>query len=114
MTQIEVSFDEETLREVLFGDRGAEVLLEEIMNEVLQAEMTEHLGAKPGGFSVLPLFGERLEKPEVRTCRRKPTLVHEKSPDGSAKAAGAEIRADRTGHTGGHKDIVPSDCVPEG
>jgi len=48
MTQIEVSFDEETLREVLLGDRGAEVLLEEVMNEVLQAEMTEHLGAKPG------------------------------------------------------------------
>ena len=80
MTQIEVSFDEETLREVLFGDRGAEVLLEEIMNEVLQAEMTEHLGAKPGGFSVLPLLGEILEKPEVRTCRRKPTLVHGKRP----------------------------------
>ena len=88
------------------------MLLEEIMNEVLQAEMTEHLGAKPGGFSVLPLFGERLEKPEVRTCRRKPTLVHEKSPDGSA--AGAEIRVDRTSHTGGRKDIVPLDCVSDG
>ena len=48
MTQIEVSFDEETLREVLLGDRGAEVLLEKVMNEVLQAEMTEHLGAEPG------------------------------------------------------------------
>ena len=48
MTQIEVSFDEDTLREVLLGDRGAEVLLEKVMNEVLQAEMTEHLGAKPG------------------------------------------------------------------
>jgi len=48
MTQIQVSFDEETLREVLLGDRGAEVLLEKVMNQVLQAEMTEHLGAKPG------------------------------------------------------------------
>ena len=48
MTQVEVSFDEETLREVLLGDRGAEVLLEKVMNEVLQAEMTEHLGAEPG------------------------------------------------------------------
>jgi transposase-like protein len=48
MTQIEVSFDEETLREVLLGDRGAEVLLEKVMNEVLQAEMTEHLEAEPG------------------------------------------------------------------
>ncbi|MCS3855298.1 hypothetical protein GGP78_001990 [Salinibacter ruber] len=43
MTQIEVSFDEETLRKVLLGDKGAEVLLEKVMNEVLQAEMTEHL-----------------------------------------------------------------------
>jgi len=48
MTQIEVSFDEKTLREVLLGDRGAEMLLEKVMNQVLQAEMTEHLGAKPG------------------------------------------------------------------
>lgn len=48
MTQIQVSFDEETLREVLLGDRGAEVLLEKVMNEILQAEMTEHLGAEPG------------------------------------------------------------------
>jgi hypothetical protein len=37
MTQIEVSFDEETLREVLLGDKGAAVLPEKVMNEVLQA-----------------------------------------------------------------------------
>ena len=48
MTQIEVSFDEETLRKVLLGDKGAEVLLEKVMNEILQAEMTEHLGARRG------------------------------------------------------------------
>ena len=48
MTQIQVSFDEDTLRKVLLGDKGAEVLLEKVMNEVLQAEMTEHLGAEPG------------------------------------------------------------------
>jgi len=47
MTQIQVSFDEETLRKVLLGDKGAEVLLEKVMNEILQAEMTEHLGAGP-------------------------------------------------------------------
>ena len=49
MTQIEGSFDEKTIREVLLGDKGTEVLLEKVMNEVLQAEMTEHLGAEPGG-----------------------------------------------------------------
>jgi putative transposase len=48
MTQVEVSFDEETLRKVLLGDKGAEVLLEKVMNEILQAEMTEHLSAEPG------------------------------------------------------------------
>ncbi|MCS4039508.1 IS256 family transposase [Salinibacter ruber] len=48
MTQIEVSFDEETLREVLLGDKGAEVLLEKVMNEILEAEMTEHLEAESG------------------------------------------------------------------
>ncbi|MCS3856490.1 transposase-like protein [Salinibacter ruber] len=48
MTQIQVSFGKETLREVLLGDKGAEVLHEKVMNEILQAEMTEHLGAEPG------------------------------------------------------------------
>jgi transposase-like protein len=32
----------------LFGDRGAEVLLQTVMNEILQSEMTEHLRAAPG------------------------------------------------------------------
>ncbi len=48
MTQLQVTFDEETLREALFGDKGAELLLETVMNEILQAEMTEHLRAGPG------------------------------------------------------------------
>jgi Transposase and inactivated derivatives len=48
MTQIEISFDEETLCKVLLGDKGAEVIPGKIMNEILQAEMTEHLGAGPG------------------------------------------------------------------
>jgi len=47
MTQIEVPFDEKTLREVLFGDKGVEVLLEKVMNEVMEAELTEHIGAEP-------------------------------------------------------------------
>ena len=47
MTQIQVSFDDQTLRNVLLGDKGAEVLLEKVMNEILQAEMTEHLGFDP-------------------------------------------------------------------
>jgi putative transposase len=47
MIQVEVTFDEDTLREVLLGDKGTEVLLEKVMNEILQAEMTGHLGAEP-------------------------------------------------------------------
>ncbi|MCS3635950.1 transposase-like protein [Salinibacter ruber] len=47
MTQIEVPFDEKTLREVLFGDKGVEVLLERVMNEMMEAELTEHIGARP-------------------------------------------------------------------
>jgi putative transposase len=30
------------------GDKGAEVLLEKVMNEILQAEMTSCLSAEPG------------------------------------------------------------------
>jgi transposase-like protein len=33
---------------MLFGERGMEVLTEELFNQLLQAEMTEHLGAAPG------------------------------------------------------------------
>ena len=47
MTQIEVPFDVETLHEVLFGDKGVEVLLQNVMNEMLEAELTEHIGARP-------------------------------------------------------------------
>jgi len=47
MTQIEVSFNEKTLREVLFGDKGIEVLPENVMNEMMEAELTEHTGAEP-------------------------------------------------------------------
>jgi phage-related protein len=47
MTQIEVSFDEKTPREVLFGDKDVEVLLENVMNEMMEAELTEHIGARP-------------------------------------------------------------------
>jgi len=48
MNRLQVSFDEATLCEVFFGDRGAEVLLQTVMNEILQAEMTDHLQAEPG------------------------------------------------------------------
>ena len=48
MTRVQVTFDEEALRKVLLDDKGAEVLLETVINGILQAEMTEHLGAKHG------------------------------------------------------------------
>ena len=33
---------------MLFGERGLEVLTEALFNQLLQAEMTEHLSAAPG------------------------------------------------------------------
>ncbi|WP_118828614.1 hypothetical protein [Salinibacter ruber] len=51
MTQTEVSFDEETLRKVLLGNMGAEVLLGKVMNEILRTEMAEYLGAEPGEWT---------------------------------------------------------------
>jgi hypothetical protein len=41
-----LSFDDTTLRKVLLADKEAEVLLEMIMNVVLQAKITGHLGAE--------------------------------------------------------------------
>ena len=41
--------DDEKIQQLLQGDhRGMAVLLEPILNQILQAEMTEHLGAEPG------------------------------------------------------------------
>jgi len=47
MAIFEISIDDEKIQELLRGDRGMAVLLEPILNQILQAEMTEHLGASP-------------------------------------------------------------------
>jgi len=45
MTDLNVTFSEEELEQVLFGNAGVDLLMEKLLNEVLQAEMTEHVGA---------------------------------------------------------------------
>ncbi len=45
MTGLNLTFSEEELEQVLFGNAGVDLLMEKLLNEVLQAEMTEHLGA---------------------------------------------------------------------
>ena len=48
MATIEIEIDEQKIHQLLQGDRGMAVLLEPILNQILQAEMTEHLKAEPG------------------------------------------------------------------
>ena len=48
MAPFEISIDDEKIQELLEGDRGMAVLLEPVLNQILQAEMTDHLGAEPG------------------------------------------------------------------
>ena len=48
MADLQFTISEEKIQAMLFGERGAEVLMEEMFNQLLQAEMTEHLGAAPG------------------------------------------------------------------
>jgi len=48
MATIEIEIDDEKIHQLLQGDRGIAVLLEPILNQILQAEMTEHLKATPG------------------------------------------------------------------
>ena len=48
MATIEITVDDEKIQELLKGDRGMAVLLEPILNQILRAEMTEHLKAEPG------------------------------------------------------------------
>ena len=47
MATFEMEIPDEKIQEMLQGDRGIEVLLEPILNQILQSEMTEHLGAGP-------------------------------------------------------------------
>ena len=47
MATFEIEIDAEKIHELLQDDRGMAVLLEPILNQILQAEMTEHLGAEP-------------------------------------------------------------------
>jgi transposase-like protein len=48
MATIQIEIDEERIHQLLQGDRGMAVLLEPILNQILQVEMTEHLKAEPG------------------------------------------------------------------
>jgi transposase-like protein len=47
MADLQFTLDEEQIQKVLFGDRGMAVLMESVLNQVLQSEMTDHLGAAP-------------------------------------------------------------------
>jgi len=48
MADLQFTIPAEKIQAMLFGERGMEVLTEELFNQLLQVEMTEHLGASPG------------------------------------------------------------------
>lgn len=48
MATLEITIDDEKIQDLLQSDRGMATLLEPILNQLLQAEMTEHLQAAPG------------------------------------------------------------------
>ena len=47
MADLQITLSEEKIQDVLFGDRGMAVLMESVLNEVLQPEISAHLGAEP-------------------------------------------------------------------
>lgn len=47
MAEIQVSLDGDRIQEVLGSDRGLAVLVEEVLNQVLEGEIAEHLQAAP-------------------------------------------------------------------
>jgi len=47
MADLQFTLDDEQIQEALFGDRGMAVLMESVLNQVLQSEMSAHLGAEP-------------------------------------------------------------------
>jgi len=48
MATFEITIDDEKIQDLLQSDRGMAALLEPILNQLLQAEMCEHLRAEPG------------------------------------------------------------------
>jgi transposase-like protein len=47
MATFEMEIPDEKIQDVLRGDRGFAILLEPVLNQLLQVEMTEHLEAGP-------------------------------------------------------------------
>jgi len=47
MAQMQVTIDTDQLKDVLSHDQGMKLLLEQVLNQVLEAQMTEHVGAEP-------------------------------------------------------------------
>ena len=48
MATFEITIDNEKIQNLLQSDQGMAALLEPILNQLLRAEMTEHLRAEPG------------------------------------------------------------------
>ena len=48
MATFEITIDDKKIQDLLQSDQGMAALLEPILNQLLQAEMTEHLRAEPG------------------------------------------------------------------
>jgi transposase-like protein len=48
MATFEITIDDQKIQDLLQGDRGMAALLQPILNQLLQAEMTQHLRAEPG------------------------------------------------------------------
>ena len=60
MDNLQITLSEKKIQGVLFGDRGMAVLMESVLNQVLQSEMSDHLGAEPGDLGAEP--GKRSSK----------------------------------------------------
>jgi transposase-like protein len=48
MATFEITTRDQKIQDVLLAGRGMAALLQPILNQLLQAEMTEHLGAETG------------------------------------------------------------------
>jgi transposase-like protein len=47
MATLEMEIPDEKIQKMLRGDRGIAVLLEPVLNQILQSELSEHLRAEP-------------------------------------------------------------------
>jgi putative transposase len=76
MATYEISLNEEQLSGLLTEDKGLQGLVETVLNQVLEAQVTEHIGARPYERSMSRKAYRNGYRPRTLTTRVGPLVLH--------------------------------------